>query len=625
MFLKRNTKPGRLSRIGKAMATVRYFRVFIVSVVWMTLACVNVGAQDVQFTAEVDQNTIALGTSAQLTLTVTGTQDVADIPAPSVDGLDIRYLGPSTQISIVNGRYSSRKSWMYSVMPLKTGRFTIPALSIHVNGRAYATEAVEIEVTDASGTTGVTSAPLSPGTNASLDDKIFLVLRLPKDKVYLNERLPVKVLLFMADLSVADVRFPEFKQAGVDMDKFGQPRQYDQVINGKRYRIAEFDTDIYPTRAGEVTVGPVTLDCNLVVRSASARAPFGGGMFDDDFFNTFFDRHEKRPLTLRSKTSDLTVLPLPEENKPADFAGAVGQFDLDVSVGPAEVNVGDPVTVKMSLGGEGNIRAVQPPAFTAADNFKVYDPQIKEESGIKKLEQVLIPESEQVTGIPAVRFSYFDPALQEYQTLTKGPFPVTVRKPKIGTGFTVIGATVGGEATGSAQPVLGQDIVFIKEDPGTFYVVGERFYRSPALDCAAVLFLGVWGMLYGAYRRTRKMTTDVAYARRLLAPKEARRDLREAKRLLPREDTGEFYDALFRALQKYLGNKLHLPAGAVVLETIQSRLAGRVDEKWLEEIRQAFSECDAVRYAPARPGVESRAQSYARIQRIIDALERTIS
>ena len=534
-------------------------------------------------------------------------------------------MGRWRKISIVNGQYSSRKSWIYSVMPLKTGRFTIPALSINVNGTAYATEAVEIEVTDASGATGVTSAPLSPGTNASLDDKIFLVLRLPKDKVYLNERLPIKVLLFVADLSIADVRFPEFKQAGVDMDKFGQPRQYDQVINGKQYRIAEFDTNIYPARTGEMTIGPVTLDCNIVMRSASARAPFGGSRFNDDFFNTFFDRYEKRPLTARTKTSDLTVLPLPEENKPADFAGAVGQFSLDVSVGPVEVNVGDPVTVKMQVGGEGNLKMVQPPVFSKADQFKVYDPQIKEENGFKKLEQVLIPESEQVTGIPAVRFSYFDPALQQYQTLTKGPFPVTVRKPKTGTGFTVIGATVGGESPVSAPAVLGQDIIFIKEDPGTFYVVGERFYRSPAFDLAVALFLGVWGMLYGAYRRTHKMTTDVAYARRLLAPKEARRDLREARRLLPLEDTGRFYDALFRTLQKYLGNKLHLPAGAVVLETIQSRLAGRVDEKWLGEIKQAFEECDAIRYAPAGSSAESRAQSYARIQRIIDALERTIS
>ncbi|MBI5023960.1 MAG: protein BatD [Candidatus Omnitrophica bacterium] len=610
------------------MATVRYSRIFIAGVCLMTLACVNVSAQDVQFTAEVDQNKIVLGASAQLTLTVTGTQDVTGIPAPSADGLDIRYLGPSTQISIVNGQYSSRKSWIYSVMPLKTGHFTIPSVSINANGSSRASDPVEIEVTDTPANPGVAPVPSSPSsaeTDTSLTDKVFLVLRLSKDKVYVNERLPIKILLFVAGLSVADVHFPEFKQAGVDMDKFDQPQQYDQMVNGIRYHTVEFNTNIYPTRIGELTIGPVTLDCNLAARSASARTPFGAGMFDDDFFNTFFDRYEKRPLALRSKTSGLTVLPLPEENKPADFAGAVGQFNLDASVGPAEVNVGDPVTVRMQIGGEGNLKMVQPPAFTGADNFKVYDPQIKEEMGVKKLEQVLIPESEHVTGIPAVQFSYFDPTLQRYQTLTKGPFPITVRRPKSDAGLKVVGSAAAGGAPASEPPVLGHDIVFIKESPGTFYVIGERFYRTLPFYLAVALFLGAWTVLWIAYRRTRKMTTDVAYARRLLAPKEARRDLREAKRLEGSQDTGKFYDALFRTLQKYLGNKLHLSAGAVTFETIRSRLSGRVDEKWLEEIRQAFDECDAIRYAPARPSAGSCAESYARVQRIIDALERSIS
>ena len=594
------------------MVTVRYLRILIVGVCLMILVCVNVSAQDVQFTAEMDQRTIVLGTSAQLTLTVTGAQDVTDIPAPAVDGLDIRYLGPSTQISIINGQYSSRKSWIYSVMPLKTGHFTIPSISINVNGSSYASDPAEIDVTDTPASPGAASVPASPSsaqTNINLTDKIFLVLRLSKDKVYVNERLPIKILLFVADLSVADVRFPEFKQAGVDMDKFDQPQQYDQAVNGIRYHIAEFSANIYPTRPGELMIGPVTLDCNLVARSASARPPFGAGMFDDDFFNTFFDRYEKRPLTLRSKTSDLTVLPLPEENKPTDFAGAVGQFSLDASVGPVEVKVGDPITVKMQIGGEGNLKMVQPPAFTVADNFKVYDPQIKEEMGVKKLEQVLIPESEHVTGIPSVQFSYFDPALQRYQTLTKGPFPITVHKPKSDGGLKVVGPTAAGGDPASEPPVLGHDIVFIKESPGTFYVIGDRFYRMLPFYLTVALFWGAWVVLWSAYRRTHKMTTDVAYARRLLAPREARRDLREAKRLEGSQDTGRFYDALFRTLQKYLGNKLHLSAGAVTFETILSRLSGRVDEKWLEEIRQAFNECDAIRYAPARPSAGACAGS----------------
>lgn len=619
-------KREQLSRIGNRMAAVRYLRIFIVSVCLMTLACINVFAQNVQFTAEVDQNKIALGTSAQWTLTVTGTQDVMDIPAPSVEGLDIRFLGPSTQISIVNGRYSSRKSWIYSLVPLQTGRFTIPSVNINVNGTSYTTDPVEIEVTDTPGNPSVTSVPSSPSaaeTGTNLTDKIFLVLRLSKDKVYVNERLPVKILLFMADLSVADVRFPEFSQPGMDVEKFGQPRQYEQVVNGIRYHIGEFDTNIYPTRVGEMTIGPVTLECNIVIKSAGTRPPSGGRGFEEDFFNSFFDRYEERPMTLQSKPVSLTVLPLPEENKPVDFAGAVGRFNMDVSVGPSEVNVGDPITVKINIGGEGNLKAVEAPAFTRAEKFKIYDPQIKEEGGFKKLEQVLIPESDQLTQIPEVAFSYFDPAVQQYQTISQGPFPVTVREPKSEESLKVVGAADSGVDGIDSSSVLGRDIVFIKDSPGKFYIIGQRFYRTVSFYLIVVLLGGAWAYLCGMCHRKHKIATDIVYARRLLAPKEARRGLRAAKGLLALDDPQKFYDALFRTLQKYLGHKLHLSSGAVTFETVQANIAGRVAEKWLEEIRRAFTECDALRYAPARSSAESRAESYARVQRIIDALERT--
>ena len=602
------------------MVIDKYLRVLMVCAWGGVLLCVSALAEDARFTAEVDQNKIALGSAAQLTLTVTGTPDVDGIPAPTVDGLDIRFLGPATRISILNGQYSSQKSWMYSVLPLKAGRFTIPSIQITVAGKNYATQPVPFEVVDEGN--AVPSPSAREGTPASLTDKAFLVLRLPKEKVYVNERLPIKILLFIADVGVADVRFPELKQSGVDVEKFGQPQQYDQVVDGIRYHIAEFSTNIYPTRSGDITIGPATLECNMVTKLAGDRAPFGGSVFDDDFFNAVFDRYEKRPLTLPSKTAALTVLPLPEENKPADFSGAVGEFTLDVTAEPTEVNVGDPITVKVKVGGDGNCRAVEPPVFTNAEHFKIYDPQIKEEDGSKKSEQVLIPETDQVSEIPALAFSFFDPALQRYQTITKGPFPITARKPIGDQGSPAVPAPGDGATATAAPSVLGRDIVFIKDGPGEFYVTGERFYRAAPFYWAVIVFLSGWGTLYAFYRRTRKIATDVVYARRLRAPREARRGLREAKRLEGLEDAQKFYDALFRTVQGYLGNKLHLSAGAVNLETIKAKLFGRVEEKWLEEIRQAFEECDAIRYAPSRPDTRARAQSYARIQRIIDALER---
>ncbi|MBI5416075.1 MAG: protein BatD [Candidatus Omnitrophica bacterium] len=609
---------------------MRYRRTFSIIVCGAVLCARAVFAQDIRFTAEVDQTKIALGSSAQLTLTVEGSQDVQTPAVSSVDGLDIRYLGPATRVSIVNGQYSTSKSFMYSIVPLKVGRFTIPSLTIDIAGKTYSSEPVTMDVVDAAGAVaGPTPQGQSAGQpeeTAGLEDRIFLALKVPKDKVYLNEPLPVKILLFIADVQVADVRFPELSQPGIEVAKTPQPQQYDQVINGVRYHIAEFDTTVYPTRVGELTLGPAKLECNLVVRTSSAagRSPLGGGLFNDDFFNSFFDRYEKRPLALQSKTTALTVLPLPEEGKPADFTGAVGQFHFDATAGPAEVNVGDPITIKMNLSGKGNIKAAGPPAYTQLDRFKVYDPQIKEEDGTKKLEQVLIPESDQLTQIPAVQFSYFDPSLGRYQTIPFGPFPITVHQPPAGGQAlkVVAGESLPGQTL--RPEVLGQDIVFIKESPGEFYSIGKRFYTSPWFFIVVLILFGVWFFLFLMYQRTHKLETDIVYARRLRAPREARRGLNEARHLLGLKNTLKFYDIVFKTWQAYLGNKLHLSPGEVTRETVQVKLAGRLDERRMEEIRKVFEECDAVRYAPAEINVERMRESYDQHERLIDALERLI-
>ena len=59
-------------------------------------------ADDIKFEASIDKKTVAMGESAQLGLTFYGTQNV---PAPdigNIDGCEVRYLGPSTMMTVIN-------------------------------------------------------------------------------------------------------------------------------------------------------------------------------------------------------------------------------------------------------------------------------------------------------------------------------------------------------------------------------------------------------------------------------------------------------------------------------------------------------------------------------------------
>jgi hypothetical protein len=571
-------------------------------------------AQDASFYAEVDRRSVGLGSTIQIIFTLEGAQEITSLPITEIENFDMRYLGPTTRVTIINGRYSRSKSFVYSLFPLKTGRLMIPSVTVTIAGRDYTTDPIEIEVTD---TPSSAPSPVKPETSR-LENKIFLVLDVPQREVYLYQKVPVKVILYVTDLTVADIHFPELEQIGIEAGEFGSPRQYQDVIKGIRYDVVEFDTVIYPTRTGQVTLGPVNLKCNIVVRASSRRG--AGSIFGDDFFDAFFDRPERRLVTLHSQEALVHVLPLPEEGRPQNFSGAVGEFDFDVSVSPLEVNAGDPVTVRMKVSGDGSLKAVQLPALSSLPGFKIYDPQVKEGEQAKMLEQVVIPNSPEIKDIPDIEFSYFDPGRKKYETVIRGPFPVDVHMAEDREGLKIVG---GEKQPDIVEPeVLGHDIVFIKDGPCPFYVKGRHLYRDGRFYSVIIIALGVWMAFYAFYRRTHKMETDVVYARRLLAPKEASKGLRQAARLKALNQKGEFYTALFKTLQQYLGNKLHFSSGAVTFATVQPLLSGRMEAGILEDLKGIFEECDAVRYAPVTVDETAMNGSYERVQKIIDYLER---
>ena len=125
----------------------------------------------------------------------------------------------------------------------------------------------------------------------------------------------------------------------------------------------------------------------------------------------------------------LNVKPLPQDGQPADFSGAVGSFTLDVEVGPAELALGDLLTVRTHIRGKGHTEHMTAPHVDAGPLFKAYEPRAVDEgtSGVRAYEQVLIPENTRANQIISVSFCYFDPAAGTYRTLKKGPFKLSFR------------------------------------------------------------------------------------------------------------------------------------------------------------------------------------------------------
>ncbi|MBI5741971.1 MAG: protein BatD [Nitrospirae bacterium] len=599
---------------GKAMNLMK--SIWCLTAVIILLAG-TVFAKDISFEASLERNMIYLGESVQLNLQFQGTTDVPAPALPAVDGLQSRYAGPSTMMSIVNGRMSSSITHIYSIVPIKTGKFQIGPLKIEHEGNTYSSNAFTLEVLDnASRGSGHAQQQRKPDIN--LGDRVFLKMQAAKLRAYLNEAVPLTIKLYISNLGVRDIQFPEFNHDDVSAVDFDKPLQYQEEKGGTVYDVVEFRTQLFGTKSGEFRLGPAKLKANVITRQ-KRRTP--SSPFDDFFRDEFFGGYEAAPIELSSNALTLSILPFPDK-KPADFKGAVGDFRLNVEASPSEVKVGDPVTLKMIITGNGNLTSVTSPSLKHSEDFKTYEQQGKQEGGSKIFEQVLIPLTASVNKLPEISFSFFNPEKGQYQTLVRGDIPVKVTASDNRENAAILDAPQPG-ARPVKKEIYGRDIIYIKESPGELKKKGDYLYRNiffilfqlvPLLVLAAALILK---------KQKEKIGSDTGYARRLSAPKKAKKGILEAGHFISRNMPAEFYDSVFKTIREYLGNRFHVPSGGITAGVVNDLLKGKnIDPAFLGKLTNIFTACDMARYAPTAPDTMKMQETLNEMKEVIDYLER---
>jgi len=588
--------------------------VLLVSVVAATPA-----RADLSVRASINPQHAEVGETLSLTIEVKGAQNVTAPALGNIDGFDVQYLGPSTQVSIVNGQVSASVQHRYSLVPIRQGHFTLGPFTVEYQGQQYQTGAVAVDIGAAAPPPASAPQPQAPpgqaAKGAGAGQPLRVTLAVPRSEVYLHEQIPIDVRLYVGNVRVADLQYPTLPGDGLSIDKFPEPSQQRQEIGGQIFQVVRFQTTVIPLRAGTLALGPASVRLNVLTRRR-------GGGFGDPFFDQFFQNDpfaERRPMDVRSDPITLTVLPLPEEGKPASFSEAVGHFTMQVTASPTELNAGDPITLHMNLAGSGSLADAQPPALSNADSFRTYEPRAgKAEGSGRSFEQVLIPNDANVHAIPPVRFSYFDPEARRYETLESQPIALTVRPPQQAPGAEVV--TGAGPAMRLApEEKLGRDIVYIKDDPGRLAAPADAWYRSlPFLLWQPVpLLLFAAAVWYD--RRRQRLTGDVRYARFTRAGKHARRALAAAEHALAAGHREQFYDQLSRTMQEYLAAKLDLPPGAIDADAVAAR---GISGECAQRVRDFLTTCEQVRFAPGASDGDMRG-TLRLAQDVIKQLERT--
>ena len=585
-------------------------------------------ASEVSVHASVHPQRAALGEALTLSIEVRGAQDTP-APALNIDGFESRYLGPSTQVSISNGQVVASVQHRYSLLTLKPGQFTLGPFSVEHQGRQYHTDPLTVTIAAARPSPSPSGRPSSPAQQrpqaANGQSGLRLELSVPRPEVYLHERVPVTVKLYIGAARVSDVQYPQFSKDGFSVEPFSEPTRQRQTLDGQTFTVLHFDTEVIPLRSGSLALGPASLQLNVLTRRRGGSPfsdPFFDRFFQSDFFSTFSS--ERRQLTLRSAPLTLSVQPLPEAGKPDTFSGAVGSFELDVTATPQDLSVGDPITVQMRISGTGNLADAAAPTFVRTDGFRTYEPLAgKTQGSTKSFEQVLIPQDQTLAAVPAAQFSYFDPQARRYRTLESQPIALVVRPPKTTTRKTVVTGHPDAPSARSQdeQEALGQDIVYIKDGPGSLVPYARPWYRSLGFllwqPLPVLLFLGAWWY----DQRRRRLRGDSRYARFTVAGKQARQSLAQAEHHLTQEEYPALYTVLARTLHAYVSAKFDLPPGGIDTRALRQR---GVSQACLEQIERVEETCEQVRFARGTPASmrDKSHETLSLVRQIIDQLER---
>jgi BatD DUF11 like domain len=563
--------------------------------------------EDGTFTASADPSRVATGEQFQVTFTFDGSDynSVRNFKAPEF-GQFVVISGPnqSTNMQWVNGRMSASISYTFLLYARQSGKMTIGSASIEYKGKTLKSSPIPIEVTQGKPKQqqAQTNQP-----SADVGDNLIIKASADKQRVRQGEQLTVTFKLYTRvsvtgyDLAKAPT-FDGFWSEDFEMPK--QPVQITETLNGKQYRsIVIKKTALFATQAGNLKIAPLEARCAVQVQSKRrTNDPF------DQFFNDpFFQQVQTVNMDIKSNPLTISVDPIPA-SAPSGFSGAIGRFAFNANVDTRNVKAGDPITLRISVLGSGNIKLVTLPKPQLPADIESYEPKISEEisrdggiiRGKKIAEYLLIPRNAGQRMLDPMQFVYFDLEKGEYITLRSSKFEFSIAP---GKDFSSSGISV---AAKEDVRMLGEDIRFLKLSIGHWQRADEMkssWWFTFALILPPMLFAGAW-----FYRkRMEKIYGDMPRLLFETAGREASRRLKKARALLEQGNTEQYHAEILRALLVYLEHKLRIPKSKFVLEEAVGTLRQNgIHEEVIQSLKTCMERAEFVRYAPGSDTTDAR-------------------
>lgn len=604
------------------MRALHYIRTLLAAAALILLAGQSV-AQTPSIIATTASATVAVNTPFQVTFTLYNGRSQSFTP-PSFDGFAItgsmRSSGGGSTV-IINGQVvqqgESEEKWTYTLVPRRLGKIEIKPLAARVNNKIVESNSLMIEVV-AGGARGQTNPPQpsSPApqqqqrqaTQAS-GDEVFVRASVDNSNPVQGQKIVVTYKLYTS-LNIS--QYGITKTPGLpgfwveELSKGQQAKQYQETINGKPYIVVELKKQLlYPQKSGKLNIEPLDLDAIVRIQVKGGTVdPFFDQFFNNPFFgNPFGGTYQNEKRSLRSNALTINVSSLPVAGKPADFTGGVGNFKLKAELSKSEIAANDATNLKITLSGSGNLKLMETPELRLPTDLDVFDPKITDNltateaglSGSRTFDYTIIPRNAGEYILPALTFSYYDPAAKRYISLSTPEYTLNVSKGQ-NSGVSMPHSSVG---RGDIQ-YLGQDIQFIKTKSPRWNKNRQGFFLSIWFFAGLLLplLLFIASILWLQHRI--REAGDIAKLKNRKARSVARKHLRNAEKLLTTpEKTEDFFAEISNASWNYLADKLNMNRSELSLENVLLKLAEKdLEQDFLNSIKDLLEQCEYARYAP---------------------------
>jgi hypothetical protein len=350
---------------------------------------------------------------------------------------------------------------------------------------------------------------------------------------------------------------------------------------------------MFPQMTGKLQIPSITFE-GIVVQQNRNVDPF------EAFFNGGSGYVEVKKKIV-APGIEIQVDPLPE--RPANFSGGVGQFNISAQLDKTSTKANDPVSLRIIVSGVGNLKLIKQPVINIPKDFDKYDPKITDQTqltsngleGSKIYDFLIVPRHQGKYEIPPVEFTYFDTTSGSYKTARSESFTLDVAK---GSGAGAVNDFT--DQAGLQE--LNKDIRYIKTGVASQKGLDNFFFGSVAYWVTLVVLALIFISLFIVFRQRAIDNANVTKMRGKKANKVATKRLKKAALLMAENKPSEFYDEVLRALWGYVGDKMNIPVEQLSHDNISQRLSERqVDAEVISQFIEALDECEFERYAPGDP------------------------